>query len=59
MPGYPTVLHTEECLRETPQMTCIAELAEGFHPKSGVRYTYTAFNEWKTERNILEDMICR
>ncbi len=34
----------------TPQMACIDELVQGFHPKPGVRYTYTALNERGLER---------
>jgi len=29
----------------TPQMACIEELIQKFHPKPGVRYTYSAFND--------------
>jgi hydroxymethylglutaryl-CoA lyase len=34
----------------TPQMACIDELVRGFHPKPGVRYTYTALNDRGRER---------
>lgn len=34
----------------TPQMACIDELVRGFHPKPGVRYTYTALNDKGLER---------
>src|SRR5690349_20194568 len=34
----------------TPQMACIDELVAGFHPKPGVRYTYTALNDKGIER---------
>lgn len=34
----------------TPQMACIEELVRGFHPKAGVRYTYTALNDRGVER---------
>jgi hydroxymethylglutaryl-CoA lyase len=34
----------------TPQMACIDELVRGFHPKPGVRYSYTALNEKGLER---------
>src|SRR3990172_1446417 len=89
MAGYPTILHTEEGMRDglqiedqnipvadkirlldalsetglkeiavgsfvspkwTPQMACIDELVHGFHPRPGVRYTYTALNEKGLER---------
>lgn len=89
MSGYPTILHTEEGMRDglqieneaipvadkirllealsetglkeiavgsfvspryTPQMACIDELVRGFHPKLGIRYTYTALNEMGYER---------
>ena len=89
MAGYPTILHTEEGMRDglqieneaipvaakirlldalsetglkeiavgsfvspkwTPQMACIEELVQGFHPKPGVRYTYSALNERGSER---------
>jgi hydroxymethylglutaryl-CoA lyase len=36
--------------RYTPQMACIDELVRGFHPKPGIRYTYTALNEMGYER---------
>lgn len=29
----------------TPQMACIEELIQKFHPKPGIRYTYAAFND--------------
>jgi len=89
MASYPTVLHTEEGMRDglqiedrtipvadkirlldalsetglteiavgsfvspkwTPQMACMDELVRGFHPKPGVRYTYTALNDKGIER---------
>lgn len=89
MAGYPTILHTEEAMREglqiedrnisvadkirlldalsetglkeiavgsfvspkwTPQMACMDELVRGFHPKPGIRYTYTALNDKGLER---------
>jgi hydroxymethylglutaryl-CoA lyase len=89
MAGYPTIMHTEEGMRDglqienadipvadkirlldalsdtglkeiavgsfvspkwTPQMACIDELVQGFHPKPGVRYTYTALNDLGLER---------
>ena len=34
----------------TPQMACVDELLRGFHPKPGIRYTYTALNERGLER---------
>jgi hydroxymethylglutaryl-CoA lyase len=34
----------------TPQMASIDELVRGFHPRPGVRYTYTALNERGRER---------
>jgi len=34
----------------TPQMACMDELVRGFHPKPGVRYTYTALNDKGIER---------
>ncbi len=34
----------------TPQMACIDELVNGFHPKPGVRYTYTTLNDLGMER---------
>src|ERR1044072_2333406 len=34
----------------TPQMACIEDLVRGFHPKPGVRYTYSALNERGSER---------
>jgi hydroxymethylglutaryl-CoA lyase len=34
----------------TPQMACIDDLVRGFHPKPGVRYTYTAMNDRGIER---------
>lgn len=34
----------------TPQMACIDELVRGFHPRAGVRYTYTALNDMGIER---------
>ncbi len=36
--------------RWTPQMACIDELVNNFHPKAGVRYTYTAMNDLGMER---------
>src|SRR4051812_4678870 len=89
MSGYPTVVHTEEGMRDglqiesehitvadkirlvdalsetglkeiaigsfvspkwTPQMANIDDLVRGFHPKPGVRYTYSALNERGLER---------
>jgi hydroxymethylglutaryl-CoA lyase len=34
----------------TPQMAHIDEIVKGFHPKEGVRYSYTALNEMGIER---------
>ena len=34
----------------TPQMACMDELVKAFHPKPGVRYTYTALNDKGLER---------
>ena len=34
----------------TPQMACMDDLVRGFHPKPGIRYTYTALNEKGFER---------
>ena len=34
----------------TPQMACMDDLVRGFHPKPGIRYTYTALNEKGYER---------
>ena len=34
----------------TPQMACIDDVIRGFHPKPGVRYTYSAYNERGMER---------
>lgn len=34
----------------TPQMACVDDLVRGFHPKPGVRYTYTALNDRGHER---------
>ncbi len=34
----------------TPQMACIDELIQGFHPKPGIKYTYSAFNDRGTQR---------
>ena len=34
----------------TPQMASIDDIVRGFHPKPGVRYTYSAFNERGMER---------
>ena len=34
----------------TPQMACMDELVRAFHPKPGVRYTYTALNDKGLER---------
>jgi hydroxymethylglutaryl-CoA lyase len=34
----------------TPQMASIDDVIRGFHPKPGVRYTYSAFNERGMER---------
>src|SRR5882672_495029 len=89
MSSYPTIVHTEEGMRDglqiespdipleskirlldalsetglkeiavgsfvspkwTPQMACMDELVRGFHPKPGVRYTYTALNDKGIER---------
>lgn len=89
MAGYPTILLTEEGMRDglqiesrdisvqdkirlldalsetglkeiavgsfvsprwTPQMACVDELILGFHPKPGIRYTYTALNDRGVER---------
>ncbi len=89
MAGYPTILHTEEAMRDglqiedrnipvadkirlldalsetglkeiavgsfvspkwTPQMACMEELVRGFHPKAGIRYTYTVLNDRGLER---------
>ncbi|MDE3078080.1 MAG: citramalate synthase, partial [Chloroflexota bacterium] len=36
--------------RWTPQMARVDELVRGFHPKAGVRYTYTALNDKGVER---------
>ena len=36
--------------RWTPQMACMDDLVRGFHPKPGIRYTYTALNERGFER---------
>lgn len=89
MSSYPTILHTEEGMRDglqienpnipvedkirlldalsetglkeiavgsfvspkwTPQMACMDDLVKGFHPKPGIRYTYTALNDKGIER---------
>lgn len=34
----------------TPQMACIDDLVRGFHPRPGIRYTYTALNDKGLER---------
>src|SRR5689334_15917546 len=34
----------------TPQMAEVDELVRGFHPRPGVRYTYTALNDRGVER---------
>jgi hydroxymethylglutaryl-CoA lyase len=89
MAGYPTIIHSEEGMRDglqiesadipaadkirlldalsetglkeivvgsfvspkwTPQMANVDDVIRGFHPKSGVRYTYIALNEQGYER---------
>ena len=89
MSGYPTIIHTEEAMRDglqieskdipvadkirlldalsetglkeiavgsfaspkyTPQMAYIDDIITGFHPKPGVRYTYSYFNDRGAQR---------
>lgn len=89
MSGYPTIVHTEEGMRDglqiespdialeakirlldalsetglkeiavgsfvspkwTPQMACMDDLVQGFHPKPGVRYVCTTLNDKGLER---------
>jgi len=89
MSGYPTILHTEEAMRDglqieskdiptadkirlldaisetglkeiavgsfaspkyTPQMAFIDDIITGFHPKEGVRYTYSYYNDRGAQR---------
>ncbi len=40
-------------------MACIDEVVAGFHPKEGVRYTYTAVNEFMTRLDLCDVFIQR